>query len=123
MVGCSRIEHTMYVSSPHLFELSFHAFCIVRLDNREGDVVILRTDAHIISNKLRAVYNPIEDICIILHTRKSLINAAGILVVDTVLLLTMLIGLLRHPHRSSAGMWKFLYQQVKLVLSLSSMEC
>ena len=61
------------------------------------------------------MYSPIVDICIILHTHKGLINGLAVLVVDTVLLLTMLVGLLRHPFRSSTGMWNFLYQQVTLV--------
>jgi hypothetical protein len=58
------------------------------------------------------IYNPIVDSCIIPHTRQGLVTALGVLVVDVVLLLTMLIGLLRHVHRSSIGVWRFLYQQV-----------
>jgi hypothetical protein len=42
----------------------------------------------------------------------ALVNAIGVLVVDVVLLLTMLIGLLRHVSRSSVGIWKLLYQHV-----------
>jgi hypothetical protein len=63
-------------------------------------------------SKLAGAYNPIIDACIILHTRRALVNALGALVVDVVLLLTMLIGLLRHAHRNSTGIWKLLYQQV-----------
>jgi len=40
----------------------------------------------------------------------ALVNAIGVLVVDVVLLLTMLIGLLRHVSGSSVGIWKLLYQ-------------
>jgi len=57
------------------------------------------------------VYNSIVDVCVILHTENGLLNATGVLVADAVLLLTMFIGLLRHPHRSSTGIWKFLYRQ------------
>jgi hypothetical protein len=61
------------------------------------------------------MYNRIPNACGVRHTEHGLANATGILVADTVLLLTMLVGLLRHPHRSSTGMWEFLYQQVTLV--------
>ena len=54
------------------------------------------------------------DSCIILDSRGALTNAFGILTVDIVLLLAMLIGLLRHAHSSSTGIWKLLYQQVRL---------
>ncbi len=60
------------------------------------------------------MYNPIVDTCIVSHTHSGLVNAIDILVADVVLLLTMLIGLLRHAHRSSTGIWKLLYQQVTL---------
>ena len=58
------------------------------------------------------MYNPIAGTCIVLYTHTELVNAFGVLVVDAVLLLTMLIGLLRHAHRGSTGIWKLLYQQV-----------
>jgi hypothetical protein len=58
------------------------------------------------------MYSPVASACAILHTESGLVNAIGVLVADAVLLLIMLFGLLRHPHRSSTGMWKFLYQQV-----------
>jgi len=62
--------------------------------------------------KLAGTYNPIIDACIILHTRRGLVNALGALVVDGMLLLTMFIGLLRPMHRNSTGIWQLLYQQV-----------
>lgn len=62
--------------------------------------------------KVAVTYNPIVDTCVVLHTHRGLVNAVGILVVDVVLLLAMLIGLLRHSHRNSAGIWQLLYQQV-----------
>ena len=62
--------------------------------------------------KLAGTYNPIIDACIILHTHRALVNALGALVVDGTLLLTMFIGLLRHVHRNSSGIWNLLYQQV-----------
>ena len=60
------------------------------------------------------MYNPIMGTCIVLNTGIGHINATGVLVVDIVLLLIMLIGLLRHVHRNSIGVWKLLYQQVLL---------
>ena len=54
------------------------------------------------------------DTCTFLQTHKALVNCIAVLVADVVLLLTMLIGLLRHAHRSSTGIWKLLYQQVRL---------
>ena len=74
--------------------------------------VLVRTDAHANLNKLDTMYNPIASACAVIHTEDGLLSAIGVLVADVVLLLTMLVGLLRHPHRSSTGMWKFLYQQV-----------
>lgn len=59
-------------------------------------------------------YNPFLDACTFQHTRRGLVNAVGTLVVDVVLLVTMLIGLLRHSNRNSSGIWKLLYQQVTL---------
>lgn len=71
------------------------------------------------------MYSPIVDTCIVSHTHRGLVNAVGILVADVVLLLTMLIGLLGHAHRSSTGIWKLLYQQVALknVFRLASPAC
>ena len=59
-------------------------------------------------------YNAVVNTCAALHTHRGLVNAVGVLVVDVVLLLTMLIGLLRHSQKSSTGVWKLLYQQVTL---------
>lgn len=64
--------------------------------------------------KVSGTYNLIVDSCIVLHTRRGLVNALVVLVVDIVLLLTMLVGLLRDAHRSPTGIWKLLYQQVTL---------
>jgi len=79
---------------------------------RFTNVLVARTDAYANLNKIGSVYDSIANACAILHTATGLVNAIGVLVADAVLLLTMLVGLLRHPHRSSTGMWKFLYQQV-----------
>ena len=57
--------------------------------------------------------DPVTDSCVIINTDKALVNAIAALVADIVLLLTMLIGLLRHASRGSTGLWKLLYQQVK----------
>jgi threonine/homoserine/homoserine lactone efflux protein len=59
-------------------------------------------------------YIVIVNTCVTLHTRRGIVSALGVLVVDIVLLLTMLIGLLRHAQKSSIGIWKLLYQQVTL---------
>jgi hypothetical protein len=73
--------------------------------------------------KLAVTYNPILDTCILLHTRRGLVNAIGVLVVDVVLLLAMLIGLLQHVSRNSPGIWKVLYQQVSPKHVLSCAVC
>ncbi len=65
-------------------------------------------------------YNPVVEICAAVHARRSLIDAIGVFVVDTVLLLTMLIGLIRCANENSAGIWKLLYQQVTLKTVFSS---
>ena len=54
-----------------------------------------------------------------LHTRRGLANALGVLGADAVLLLTMLIGLLRHAHKHPSGIWKLLYQQVIFYVQLA----
>jgi hypothetical protein len=64
------------------------------------------------SYKVSSLYNPVVDTCEILHTRRGLVNAVAMLVIDVVLLVTMLIGLLRHVYSNSWGIWKLLYQQV-----------
>ena len=53
-----------------------------------------------------------EGPCIGLGLRRTLPSAVGVLVVDTVLFMSMLIGILRYAHRSSTGIWYLLYQQV-----------
>lgn len=65
-----------------------------------------------LTHKVASLYHPILDACITLHTHGGLVNVLGVLVVDVVLLSTMLVGLLRHAHRGSTGIWKLLYQQV-----------
>ena len=82
------------------------------LVRRFTNVLVVRPDAHANLIKIGSRYDSTVDACTVLHTDDGLVNAIGILVADAVLLLTMLVGLLRHPHRSSTGMWKFLYQQV-----------
>jgi hypothetical protein len=123
MVGFCRVEYTEYVSYPHFFSLSSHISPACGCEDLTSvrkfiDVLVVRTDAHANLNKIDSMYNPIANACAILHTDAGLVNATGVLVADAMLLLMMLIGLLRHPHRNSVGMWKFLYQQVILVLFL-----
>lgn len=62
--------------------------------------------------QLEAAYNPLANACVVTKTHNRLVNALAILVADMVLLMTMLIGLLRHASRHSTGLWKLLYQQV-----------
>jgi hypothetical protein len=63
-------------------------------------------------DKIVATYHPVAATCVVLHMRRILVNTLGVLVVDTTLLLTMLIGLLRYAHRNLTGIWMLLYQQV-----------
>jgi hypothetical protein len=65
-------------------------------------------------SQVEGSYNPVLESCIVLHTRKGLVNCIGALVVDVVLCVAMLIGLLRQAHRSSTGIWHLLYRQVML---------
>ena len=80
-----------------------------------GVLILGRTDQR--SCKLiqvQGTYSPILGVCIVLRMHMGLVNALTVLVVDVVLLLAMLIGLLRHAHKSSTGIWKLLYRQVTL---------
>jgi len=63
--------------------------------------------------QVEAAFNPLVNACVVTKTHKGLVNALAVLVADMVLLLTMLIGLLRHASRHSTGLWKLLYQQVR----------
>lgn len=60
----------------------------------------------------KVAFDPLVNTCAITNTHEGLVNALAILVADMVLLLTMLIGLLRHVSRRSTGLWKLLYRQV-----------
>jgi hypothetical protein len=71
---------------------------------------------------MKGSYDTVLEICVVLRLHKSLVNAVGILVVDVVLLMSMLIGLLRHMHRNSTGIWHLLYQQV-MPYPLSCFTC
>ncbi|KAH9062367.1 hypothetical protein EDB87DRAFT_1682029 [Lactarius vividus] len=68
---------------------------------------------------VEASYDPILQTCITLKTHRGLTNAIAVLVVDIVLLTAMLIGLLRHAHRSSTGIWYLLYQQCIIWIALA----
>ncbi|KAI0250082.1 hypothetical protein BJV78DRAFT_619955 [Lactifluus subvellereus] len=69
---------------------------------------------------LKGLYNPNQGTCVILGIQKSLSAAFAVLVADTVLLMSMLIGLLRHAHRSSTGIWYLLCQQCIIWLALTN---
>jgi len=68
---------------------------------------------------ITSTYNPIIDTCIVLHTRRGLVNAMNTLMVDVMLLLTMSIGLPRYASSNSTGIWKLLYQQCIIWLALA----
>jgi len=61
---------------------------------------------------IRGTFNPVLGVCVVLHMHRGLVSSLGILTVDVVLLLAMLIGLLQHAQKSSAGVWRLLYHQV-----------
>ncbi|KAI0246168.1 hypothetical protein BJV78DRAFT_194666 [Lactifluus subvellereus] len=63
--------------------------------------------------------NTFQGTCRVIGSRKFLSSAVGILVVDTVLFMSMLIGLLRYAHRSSTGIWYLLYQQCIIWIALA----
>ena len=62
--------------------------------------------------QMETAFNPLVNACVVTQTHKGLVNSIAVLVADLVLLLIMLIGLLRHVGKDSAGIWKLLYQQV-----------
>jgi hypothetical protein len=53
-----------------------------------------------------------QKICYLLHIEKTLIGIVGDVVVNILLLVSMLVGLLHHVHKSSTSLWHLLYQQV-----------
>ncbi len=58
------------------------------------------------------MYNLGLEACLVLKTHSGLAGAAATLAADTILLTIMLIGLLRHAHGGSVGIWHLLYKQV-----------
>ncbi|KAI0248167.1 hypothetical protein BJV78DRAFT_842672 [Lactifluus subvellereus] len=68
---------------------------------------------------VKAFYSPNRHKCTILGLHNFLSAAAVALVVDIVLLMSMLIGLLRHAHRTSTGIWYLLYQQCIIWIALA----
>ncbi|KAI9439563.1 hypothetical protein H4582DRAFT_1536206 [Lactarius indigo] len=56
-------------------------------------------------------YDPDLKTCVFLKTHNMISAAVTILAVDLMLLAIMLMGLLRHAHRSSTGIWYLLYKQ------------
>jgi hypothetical protein len=62
--------------------------------------------------QVKPEFNPLVNACIVIHTHEGLANSIAVLVADIVLLLTMLIGLLRHANKNPSGVWNLLYQQV-----------
>ncbi|KAI9439566.1 hypothetical protein H4582DRAFT_1536432 [Lactarius indigo] len=60
---------------------------------------------------IETTYNVLFGACIVLKTKDGLASVIAIFVVDTTLFALMLIGLLRHTHGSSTGIWHLLYKQ------------
>ncbi|KAI0259036.1 hypothetical protein BC834DRAFT_665325 [Gloeopeniophorella convolvens] len=69
---------------------------------------------------IRAVYDPALNSCKPIETHKGLPNAIAVLFVDTTLLLTKFIGLLRDPDGRMFGLWRLLYQQNIIWLLLAT---
>lgn len=90
---CAREDLTMVQSSPY---------------SHVRDVILMRAQL----KQLESTFDPLVNTCVPTEIHRGLVNALAVLVADTVLLLAMLIGLLRHANRRSAGLWKLLYQQV-----------
>ncbi|KAH9993514.1 hypothetical protein BJV74DRAFT_368834 [Russula compacta] len=68
---------------------------------------------------LKSSFNSTLGTCIDAQPHKGLINSVGFLVVNLSLLMTMLVGLLRHTHRNSTGIWQLLYQQCIIWIALA----
>ncbi|KAH9962779.1 hypothetical protein BGW80DRAFT_857527 [Lactifluus volemus] len=61
--------------------------------------------------EMRTSYEPFLGMCVNANTRRFLVNAVSMLVIDVVLLISMLVGLVRSPHSGSFGLWQVLFQQ------------
>lgn len=61
--------------------------------------------------RIDVAYNSVLDACVVLKTQRGLASSIAILAIDTMLFVIMLIGLLRHAHGSSTGIWHLLYKQ------------
>ncbi|KAH9074399.1 hypothetical protein EDB83DRAFT_1960332 [Lactarius deliciosus] len=61
--------------------------------------------------RIEVAYNSLFGACIVLKTQSGLASVVAILSVDAILLVIMLIGLLRHMHGGSTGVWHLLYKQ------------
>jgi hypothetical protein len=120
MGGWSCFKHPEYVFlHPQLsFALTSHFsyVCLQRLDNGTRfrrtshyvGFVLMRTRI----KQVQPAYNPLVNACIVVNTHEGLVNSIAVLAADIVLLLTMLIGLLRHANKNPSGVWNLLYQQV-----------
>ncbi|KAI9439564.1 hypothetical protein H4582DRAFT_1941585 [Lactarius indigo] len=61
--------------------------------------------------RIDVAYNSLIGACVVLKTQRGLASSIAILAIDTMLFVIMLIGLLRHAHGSSTGIWHLLYKQ------------
>ncbi|KAI9456847.1 hypothetical protein BJY52DRAFT_535964 [Lactarius psammicola] len=69
---------------------------------------------------IEVTYNSVVEACIVLKTHRGLISSTAILAIDTILFVIMLIGLLRHAHGSSTGIWHLLYKQCIIWMILAA---
>ncbi|KAI9456849.1 hypothetical protein BJY52DRAFT_536330 [Lactarius psammicola] len=69
---------------------------------------------------IEVTYNSIFGACIVLKTQRAMASSIAILSIDTILLVIMLIGLLRHAHGSSTGIWHLLYKQCIIWMILAA---
>ncbi|KAH9051921.1 hypothetical protein EDB87DRAFT_628354 [Lactarius vividus] len=70
--------------------------------------------------KIESTYDSAFEACLVLKTDSALVGAAAILAADIILLMIMLIGLLRHAHGSSIGIWNLLYKQCIIWIILAA---
>ncbi|KAH8984002.1 hypothetical protein EDB86DRAFT_169820 [Lactarius hatsudake] len=70
--------------------------------------------------KIESTYNSAFKACLVLNTDSGLVGAGAILAADIILLMIMLIGLLRHAHGSSIGIWNLLYKQCIIWIILAA---
>ncbi|KAI0043858.1 hypothetical protein FA95DRAFT_336458 [Auriscalpium vulgare] len=69
----------------------------------------------------QSLWESVTSSCIEAHVQRSLANAIGILVSDIVLLVIMIVGLLRSRSASKDGLWRLLFSQGIIWLTLAGL--